>query len=101
MNLTKGTPVGKVRECLLPPGLRGPYPDKQTALNTLRFWVCGFYCSFAKLCPTLWDPMDCSMPSFPVLHHLLAEIHFTVIKGKAFIALVYIGAKYFDPVFTA
>ena len=77
MNLTKGTPVGKVRECLLPPGLRGPYPDKQTALNTLRFWVCGFYCSFAKLCPTLWDPMDCSMPSFPVLHHLLelAQTH--------------------------
>ena len=27
--------------------------------------------------PTLCDPMDCSMPSFPVLHHLLefAQIH--------------------------
>ena len=23
-----------------------------------------------KLCPTLCDPMDCSTPSFPVLHHL-------------------------------
>ena len=22
-------------------------------------------------CPTLYDPMDCSMPGFPVLHHLL------------------------------
>ena len=27
-------------------------------------------CSFAELCPTLCDPMDCSMPGFPVLHHL-------------------------------
>ena len=23
------------------------------------------------LCPTLCDPMDCSMPGFPVLHHIL------------------------------
>ena len=26
-------------------------------------------CSVAKSCPTLYDPMDCSMPGFPVLHH--------------------------------
>ena len=35
---------------------------------------------FAKLLscyPSLWDPMDCSMPGFPVLHHLpeFAQIH--------------------------
>ena len=31
----------------------------------------------AQLCPTLWDPMDCSMPGFPVHHQLLelAQIH--------------------------
>ena len=23
-------------------------------------------CSVAKSCPTLWDPMDCSMPGFPL-----------------------------------
>ena len=28
-------------------------------------------CSVAQLCPTLCDPMDCSTPGFPVLHHLL------------------------------
>ena len=28
-------------------------------------------CSVAKSCPTLCDPMDCSRPGFPVLHHLL------------------------------
>ena len=28
-------------------------------------------------CPTLCDPMDCSTPGFPVLHHLLefAQAH--------------------------
>ena len=34
---------------------------------------CIFYhcCSVAQSCLTLCDPMDCSLPSFPVLHHLL------------------------------
>ena len=27
------------------------------------------YCSVAQSCPTLCDPMDCSTPGFPVLHH--------------------------------
>ena len=29
------------------------------------------------LCPTLWDPMGCSMPGFPVFHHLpeFAQTH--------------------------
>ena len=28
------------------------------------------YCSVTKSCPTLCDPMDCSTPGFPALHHL-------------------------------
>ena len=33
--------------------------------------------SAAQAYPTLWDPMDCSMPGFPVHHQLLelAQIH--------------------------
>ena len=33
--------------------------------------------SVAKLCPTLCDPMDCSMPGFPVLYYLpeFAQTH--------------------------
>ena len=27
-------------------------------------------CSITQSCPTLCNPMDCSMPAFPVLHHL-------------------------------
>ena len=32
---------------------------------------------FTKLCPTLWNPMDYSVPGFPVLYHLLefAQAH--------------------------
>ena len=34
-------------------------------------------CSGAQLCPTLCNPMDCSTPGLPVLHHLLefAQTH--------------------------
>ena len=45
-------------------------------LGTLKLkYICCY--SVAKLCLTLCDPMDCSMPGFPVLHCLLefAQIH--------------------------
>ena len=34
-------------------------------------------CSIVQLCLTLCDPVDCSMPELPVLHHLLefAQVH--------------------------
>ena len=37
-------------------------------------WFC---CSIIQSCPTLCDPMDCSSPVFPVLHHLpeFAQTH--------------------------
>ena len=35
------------------------------------------HCSAAKSCMTLFDPMDCNIPGFPVLHYLLefAQTH--------------------------
>ena len=30
--------------------------------------------SFAQSCPTLWDPLDCSMTDFPV-HHQFMSLH--------------------------
>ena len=33
------------------------------------FYHC-FSCLVAQQCPTLCDPTNCSMPDFPVLHHL-------------------------------
>ena len=40
-------------------------------------YCCCYCCLVAKSCLTLWDPMNCSMPGFPGLHHLLkfAQIH--------------------------
>ena len=37
-------------------------------LNSKQHQNC---CSVAQLCLTLCYPMDCSMPDFPILHHLL------------------------------
>ena len=36
-----------------------------------------YWCSVAKLCSTLYGPMNCSTTDFPVLHHLLklAQTH--------------------------
>ena len=47
--------------------------DKEFRIILLRM----FYCSVTQSCLTLCDPMDCSMPGFPVLHHLLefAQTH--------------------------
>jgi len=30
------------------------------------FWLCCYCCLVAQLCPTLWDPMDCSLPGTSV-----------------------------------
>ena len=56
----------------LPPGLLG-----SEILTCSPVWCLGCCCSVAQLCLTLFDPMDCSMPGFPVLHHLpeFAQTH--------------------------
>ena len=38
----------------------------------------GACCSITQLCPTLCDPMDCSIPGFPV-HHQLPELAQTLV----------------------
>ena len=56
--------------------LVGEWHDKSRCFGKIGVlkYTC---CSVAQLCPTLCDPMDCSMPGFPVLHHLpeLAQTH--------------------------
>ena len=48
-----------------------------TGVNCVNGGSRGCCCSADKLCPTLCDPMDCSMPGYPVPHYLLefAQIH--------------------------
>ena len=43
-------------------------PEAQKTKLAMEMSCC---CSVAKSCPTFCDPMDCSMPGFPVLHYLL------------------------------
>ena len=42
-------------------------------VESILWW----WCSATQSCPTLCDPVDCSMSSFPVLHYLpeFAQIH--------------------------
>ena len=47
---------------------------QRTWLNTnifLSIYSVGCPCLVTQSCPTLCNPMDCSTPGFPVLHHLL------------------------------
>ena len=45
-------------------------------LNNIPLYT---YVAVIKLCPTLLDPMNCSMSGFPVPHHLVefAQVHVT------------------------
>ena len=56
------------------PALAGGFFTAEPLGKSLKSSYC---CSVTQLCLTLWDPMDCSMPGFPDLHHLtkFAQTH--------------------------
>ena len=69
-----------------------PRSLRTTALEHTELWSClqlyhltlhVQFSSVTQLCPTFCDPMDCSTPGFPVLHHLLelAQIHIHWVGG--------------------
>ena len=45
--------------------------------SKILFYIYMLCCSVPKSCPTLYNPMDCSTPGFPVLHYFpeFAQIH--------------------------
>ena len=47
------------------------FPAKVHDLLQSSLNIATYHCSVTQLCPTLCDPMDCSTPGSPVLHHLL------------------------------
>ena len=49
---------------------KSPQSTEQVLISYL-FYTSVQFSSFAQSCLTLCDPMDCSTPSFPVLHQLL------------------------------
>ena len=62
------TPTPKQYRPLSTAAENNPLPcnNEKEAINRLD----GCYSNY-KLCPTLYNPMDCSMPGFPDLHYLL------------------------------
>ena len=54
-----------------------PFRVKLHTFTYSCLFISVYCCAVTKLCPTLCNPMDCSTPGFPVLHHLLesAQIH--------------------------
>ena len=58
---TPGTPQTVAHQTLL----FMDFPGKNTGVGSVQF------SSVAQSCPTLCDPMNCSMPGHPVDHHLL------------------------------
>ena len=71
--LSTVTKVKTDRTLLENPYHSRPRPEPNPEIEG-NFWC---YCSVTKSCPTLCDPMDCSMAGFPVLHYLLefAQTH--------------------------
>ena len=73
---------------VLPMSIQGWFPLRLTGLISLLpnglsrvytyIYICVYiYMYIHQLCPTLCDPVDCSMPGFPVYHQLmeLAQTH--------------------------
>ena len=54
-----------------------PYWIRAPALQSHLTFIISFCfcCSATQLCPTLCNPMDCSMPVLPVLHYLPEFAH--------------------------
>ena len=76
----------RILGCRIEDELNGPIPtysNHRWAISVYLFahsltrpvlvdliWLVVVRCSVAQSCPTLCDPMDCSMPGFPVLYYL-------------------------------
>ena len=60
------SPLGNHR-----PLSRVPYVMQSVLISYLFYTSVA---SVAQLCPTLCDPVDCSVPDFPVHHHLLEHV---------------------------
>ena len=74
-----GTPLGHIasRSCYQPSGHKGLENIFHSGWGSASASLSGcgqtrlLCCSVTKLCPTICDCMDCSMPGFPVFHCLL------------------------------
>ena len=69
-------PIFREASCQLRPSKQGLVLSQQPGgVWCPSAWL--LCCSVAQSCPTLWDPMGCSMPGLPVYHQLpeLTQTH--------------------------
>ena len=54
-----------------------PRENKPKTIKKMVTGSCAMLCLVTQSCPTLYNPMDCSMPGLPVHHQLLelAQTH--------------------------
>ena len=59
------------------------HSDPPSTMTHARLQMICCCCSVAKPCPTHCDPMNCSMPGFPVLHYFpeFAQNHVHWVRG--------------------
>ena len=57
----------------------GPRSSLSSGYLTVCYYSC--YCLVAQSCLTLCNPVDCSMPGFPVLHQCLKFLKLTSIES--------------------
>ena len=50
-------------------------------MNLTNYSKRNFCCSVTQSCPILCDPVDCSIPDFPVLHHVWSLLKFMCIES--------------------
>ena len=75
-----------ILEWVAMPSFRGSSQSRdQTQVSSISCLGC-CCCSVAQSCPTLCDPMNCSTPGFPVLHHLpefvQTHVHWSVMPSN-------------------
>ena len=102
ISYSRGSSRSRDRTCISSPALAGWFFTTEPPENSVKYFICNsiqkhfhkkpqiissldvsvyWYtcccCLVAQLCLILCDLMDCSMPGFPILHHLLehAQTH--------------------------
>ena len=62
-------------------------PSTDEWIKMWNIYTMDHCCSVAKLCSTLWDPMDCNTPAFSVLNYLPEFVKFMPIEQSCYLTI--------------
>ena len=68
--LTVSVSLTRIRSVYIEEAILSTTPHSPLLSQNAEHKYCSCCCSVIKSCPTLCNPMDCSMSGFPVLHYL-------------------------------